>query len=244
MALIIPKAVIEQVRFETNHPEYDAALLRLDPRRFRGLGPDHRRRFIRQASDYCDRIDIHYTEDVVYVMFLMSFLGSFFHEDFRYARIAQILHEPSQGYDDRIARARLQFIPFGDRFLGQGLQLYLADLRNFQASCPQGLADMTPQIVLDRLSHSHGARGYQMDGAQADGMIAMARHSRDALGLRGPAALNLCLALGYWLGLGFYKDPLFPWVKDKVAEGGEEALMQYTAHRLHQQIRSLEGRDG
>ena len=28
------------------------------------------------------------------------------------------------------------------------------------------------------------------------------------------------------------------------AEGGEDALMQYTAHRLHQQIRSLEGRDG
>ncbi|MDN3710744.1 hypothetical protein QWZ10_00880 [Paracoccus cavernae] len=84
MSLILSAAVLDEIRFEANYDSYDSMLMRLDPIRFRGLGQAHREVFIRHAVTVCDEWQLHFVEDVAYVMFVMSFLGSHFHQDMRY----------------------------------------------------------------------------------------------------------------------------------------------------------------
>ena len=58
---------------------------------------------------------------------------------------------------------------------------------------------------------------------------------------------NICALLGFWLGSGFYKDPLYPWIHDVIVEhkspsDRSHALYEYAIHRLKKQIATLEKR--
>ncbi len=244
MSLIIPTSVIEEIRFAANYDSYVVALMRLDPARFRGLGPDHTEAFVRHATGYCDTIGLNYTNDVTYVIFLMTYLGSHMIEDFRYAQITSILNETPEGFDDRIDRARLAFMAFGDRFIGKGMSLYAADLAHFEKTVLPRIPTLHHDGLIDALVSGHGGRSFSLQPAQRAAFHAHATAAVAALGLRDPTAHGLCLALGYWLGCGFYKDPLYPWVRDKAKAGDAQAIADYAKHRLTAQLRMMGGQNG
>ena len=119
MSLSVPTAVIEAIRFEANYDAYDSMLMRLDPVRFRGLGPENREKFIRHAVNVCDGWRLHFVNDVAYVMFVMTFLGSYFYEDVRYKELAIELTTSLDGADTRIEQFRSRFIMIGKRSSGR-----------------------------------------------------------------------------------------------------------------------------
>lgn len=244
MSLSVPTAVLEAIRFEANYDTYDSMLMRLDPIRFRGLGPDNREKFIRHAADVCDRWQLHFVNDVAYVMFIMTFLGSYFHEDMRYKGLAAELASISDGADTRIERLRSRFIMIGQRFIGPDMVLYRRDLSYFRDSVLPAAKDLDAAQMLAALTASHSERSYAPTTNQQALYLQQAQEAADGLGFKGPDDLKLCAALGYWLGGGFWKDPLYPWISKVSAADGAPGVASYALRRLDRQLKPREDRNG
>lgn len=243
MSLSVPDAVLDAIRFEANYETYDSMLMRLDPIRFRGLGPENRERFIRHAVAVCDRWQLHFVNDVAYVMFVMTFLGSYFYEDMRYAGLAAELAPTSDGADTRIERLRSRFIAIGQRFIGHDMALYRHDLEYFRDNALPAAKDFDAARMLAALTTSHGGRSYTPTPDQQALYLQQAQAAVEGLGFEDPEGLKLCTALGYWLGGGFWKDPLYPWVPEMAASAGAPGVMNYALRRLDRQLKPREDRN-
>lgn len=244
MSLSVPTAVLEAIRFEANYDTYDSMLMRLDPIRFRGLGPENREKFIRHAVTVCDRWQLHFVNDVAYVMFVMTFLGSYFHEDMRYKGLAAELTPTFDGADTRIEGLRSRFITIGQRFIGSNMTIYRRDLGYFRDKVLPAVKDFDAAQMLAALTATHGERSYVPSPDQQALYLRQAQTGIEGLGFDGSDALKLCTALGYWLGSGFWKDPLYPWVSEVAASGGAPGVMNYALRRLDIQLKPREDRNG
>ena len=244
MSLSVPTAVLEAIRFEANYETYDSMLMRLDPMRFRGLGPENREKFIRHAVAVCDRWQLHFVNDVAYVMFVMTFLGSYFHEDMRYKGLAAELAPTSDGADTRIERLRSRFITIGQRFIGYDMAIYRRDLGHFRDNVLPAAKDFDAARMLAALTASHGGRSYAPTPDHQALYLRQAQVAAEGLGFEGPDDLKLCTALGYWLGGGFWKDPLYPWVSEMASSDGAPGVMNYALRRLDRQLKPREDRNG
>ncbi|PTX57022.1 hypothetical protein C8N43_1687 [Litoreibacter ponti] len=246
MALVLSPEVIRDIRFETLFETYHDMLMRHDKPRFRGLGHAHTERFMRHAITYCDTHKIHSVNGIGYVMFLMTYLGSYFYMDFRHREISAILEEPAPGFDNRIDRARTAFLGFVDSFLGTKMELYAQDLARFTTALEDAIeADAIGEDeMIALLLRSHGDRAYRLTPQQRQVMVQNAGSVANGLGLTGRQGLALALGLGYWLGFGVHQDPLYPWLRDKAQEEDDpaartEALTAYALKRLKRQVAML-----
>ncbi len=239
MSLRIKREQIERIRYETHEPELVAAMQRLDPHRFRGLGPARTRVFVRHGWETAQRLGLLYANDAGYVLFLMTFLGSHFLEDFRYADIARVLQEPdpheAPGFDTRVRRAREAFIAFGDRMIGPKGAIYLADIGRFSAWLRTN--KLETDALLDALPRCHAGAEVHLAEPQRWMLVAEAQASATALGLDPDDGDAVALALRWWLGARFEDDPLYPWVRDITgrepdAESRTRALRDYALRRM------------
>lgn len=213
---------------------------RLDPHRFRGLGPARTEAFVRHGWETAQRLGLLYVNDAGYVLFLMTFLGSHFLKDFRHADLARILQEPdpeeAPGFDTRIRRARTAFIAFGDRMIGPKATIYRADVGRFSAWF-SGTSKLEVDALLAALPRWHGGMEVRLTEPQKWMLVAEAQASALALGLDHDDGDAVALALRWWLGFGFEEDPLFPWVRDvtgRESDAGARtvALRDYALRRL------------
>ncbi|MEP3348058.1 MAG: hypothetical protein ABJN34_03605 [Litoreibacter sp.] len=248
MSLVLTENVIQDIRFETLFETYHSMLLRHDATRFRGLGPDHTERFMRHAITYCDAHKIHTINDIGYVMFLMTYLGSYFYMDLRYQHISDILQEQTPGYDNRITRARERFLTFVDMFLGRKMEFYGEDLSRFTDELETAIDNDTlgEDEMVSLLLRSHGERAYKIDAKTRTNMVQSANAVATGLGLQGQQGLALALGLGYWLGFGVHQDPLYPWIREKSDEQDDpdkrvKVLTEYALKRLKRQVAMLGG---
>lgn len=247
--LVYPAAIVsfrigceelESIRADIHQRELAAAMRRLDPHRFRGLGAARTEAFVRHGWETARRLGLLYVNDVGYVLFLMTFLGSHFLDDFRYDDLARILQEPAPeagpGIDTRVRRAREVFLALGDRRIGPKATLYLADLRRFLA-----WLDRTKKLetgaMLEALPRCHGGMEVRLTELQQRTLLAEAQASARVLGLDPDEGDALALALRWWLGVRFEEDPLFPWVRDVTgresdARARTRALLDYAQRRL------------
>lgn len=240
MSLRIAREQIELIRYQTHQSELVAAMHRLDPHRFRGLGPARTEAFVRHGWETAQRLGLLYLNDAGYILFLMTFLGSHFLEDFRYAELARVLQEPdpdeAPGFDTRIRRAREVFVAFGDRMIGPESSIYLADLERFSAWLAR-----TPRLetdeMMEALPRCHGGAEVRLTEPEKRMILAEAQASADVLGLDQDEGDAVALALRWWLGARFEDDPLFPWVRDVTARERDaaartRALRDYALRRM------------
>jgi hypothetical protein len=240
VSLRIAREQIESIRYDTHKPDLVAAMQRLDPHRFRGLGPERTEAFVRHGWETAQRLGLLYVNDAGYILFLMTFLGSHFLEDFRHAELARILREPdpdeAPGFDTRIRRARTVFIAFGDRRIGPRATIYLADLERFAAWL--GRANkLEADAMLEVLPRCHGGTEVHLTDQERWTLLTEAQASADALGLDRHEGEAIALALRWWLGVRFEADPLFPWVRDVTARSSDagartRALRDYALRRM------------
>lgn len=239
MSLRIASDKIESIRYQAHRPDLIAAMQRLDEHRFRGLGPARTETFVRHGWETAQRLGLLYVNDAAYVLFLMTFLGSYFLEDFRHAGLARVLQEPdpgeAPGFDTRIRRAREAFIRFGDRRIGPKAAIYLAEVGRFSAALARH-ETLATDVMLETLLRCHGAE-VRLTEPQRWMLLAEAQASAEALGLDQDQGDALALALRWWLGARFEDDPLFPWVRDVTAreadpEARTRALRDYAQRRL------------
>ena len=245
MSVRISREQIERIRYETHQPDLVAAMQRLDPHRFRGLGPARTEVFVRHGWETAQRLGLLYVNDAGYMLFLMTFLGSHFLEDFRHADLARVLQEPdpaeSPGFDTRIRRAREAFIRFGERRIGPQATIYRADLGRFSAWLKR-TETLETDVMLEALPRSHADTQVHLSEPQKWMLLAEAQASADALGLDHDSGDAIALALRWWLGVRFEQDPLFPWVRDVTAREPDaaartRALRAYALRRLSTVVR-------
>ncbi len=233
MSLQIPREQIESIRYHTHHPDLVAAMHRIDPHRFRGLGTARTDTFVRHGWDTAQRLGLRYVNDAAYILFLMTFLGSHFLEDVRYAAIAEALQFPDPndppGFDTRIRRTRAAFVAFGDQRIGPKATIYRADLRRFSAWLAQ-TGTLEVDAMYEALLECHSA-DVHLTPPETWMLLAEAHASADDLDLEHGEGDALALALRWWLGLRFEDDPLFPWVRDVAAR-------EHTAHARTQTLRA------
>ena len=240
VSIRITREQIESIRYHTHQPTLVEAMQRLDPNRFRGLGPERTRAFVRHGWETAQRLGLLYVNDAGYVLFLMTFLGSHFLDDFRHADLARILQEPDPrdppGLDTRIRRAREAFIAFGDRRIGPKATIYRADVGRFSAWLAR-TDKLAADELLAVLPRCHEGMQVHLTEPQKWILLAEAQASADALGLDQEDGDATALALRWWLGVRFEADPLYPWVRDVTSresqpEARTRALRDYAMRRL------------
>jgi hypothetical protein len=94
----------EAILFETNYNTYFESLMIINRPRFRTLGDIHCRNFVTHAARVGDDMRFDTLGSVSYLMFLMHWLGSFFHEDPRHASLTSALTGPD-GEEDAFDEA-------------------------------------------------------------------------------------------------------------------------------------------
>lgn len=253
MSLIIPKEIIDGITFEANYDIYKDTLLRLDTKRFRGLGDDNVEKFIRHASKYAEEIELTYVNDIAYLMMMMSYLGSTFYEDFRYSKLVSCLNNKNDFEDYRIEKTREEFIKIGDQFLGKRLSKYIKALSKFVDSVLPKIDDNS--IEINELPHKLiGCFETNVISEQqawfSDKLVSCGDIAAKELKIETDRGQKICTSLAFWLGAGFYKDPLYPWVADKTSDQNMtdderiDNLKAFAKKRLMLQIQSWEKING
>jgi hypothetical protein len=241
------EALRETIRFETNYHHLSDTLMRLNRPRFRTLGDARCRDFVRHGLGVADGMQLQTIGSVAYLLFLMNWLGSYFYLDPRFRAV----HGPlslSLPEEERIEAARAGFLDLAARHIGERGEIVLARL----ARLPEHEHLVTDTAIHHRQLHSTLLDLWEVEGeARADypGDIVedQAVRSAQALGIDTPLGRRVCLVLVFVLGIGFHRDPLYPWAADKVAEAraaGERpelSLLAYARKRLDATLRSKEG---
>lgn len=250
MSLVIPKEVIDGITFEANYETYVDTLLRLDKKRFRGLGEEHTEKFILHAVDYADRVGLTYVNDIAYVMMIMSYLGSYFYEDFRYQALTAQLEKEATLDDYRVETAREEFIKIGSKFIGKGMSYYKSALEEFlQKLLPdfENGAIRTDDLP-ERLVDCYKTKIIEEQRKWfAEKLINNGKIAAHELCIFSEEGIRICIVLSFWLGVGFYKDPLYPWVRDMLANNSASIderiaeLSVFAKKRLALQLKQLEG---
>jgi hypothetical protein len=233
----------EAILFETNYNTYFESLMIINRPRFRTLGDIHCRNFVTHAARVGDDMRFDTLGSVSYLMFLMHWLGSFFHEDPRHASLTSALTGPD-GEEDRIDAARDAFIAFADTHIGDQGEVFherLAALEGFE------------DLITDTRKSHHKLHDALLDAWQIhgtartdyprDAIEAAAVNSANILRVDTPLGRRICLVLTFLLGVRFHDDPLFPWVRDTLAKAREdgtppdEALLAYAKKRMTATLR-------
>lgn len=241
----LPASTELQLRFFGNYPAYAEYLIKLDADRFRGLGDAHTVSFVQRATTFASRVALNYREDVEYVIFLMYFLGSNFYEDPRYKFIAEPFFDKNANGTERVRMAHELFIRFSVRFIGEDLQVFKNAFQSFHFQSERISANRgIPEDYLEALFISYQFTDAERRIFPARTMLDNAVSDAQILGLAsGNESFGLCLCLAFWLGAGFGRDPLFPWVRDIIAgiddpTARTRALKNYATKRQEKMIRT------
>lgn len=227
MAHVLTDAVKTELRFAANYRTQKDFLLQLDPKRFRGLGDTHSKAFVREAFAFSDHNELHYMEEVEYIIFLMSFLGTYFYQDPRYFWLAQVLQDKTRPSDARLNECQRRFARFSDRFIGDDLTIFQGALAQFWAGSETiSTSDKPMQKTLEVFYKAYNFSLSERQAFPEDEIMSAAYMAARSLGVQTTTGNALCFSLSLWMGTGFYRDPLFPWVRDIVAAAGDSVLQR------------------
>lgn len=237
------------IRFETNYTHHFDSLLRINAKRFRGLGDEHCRAFVAHAARTGDELRLNRLDSVAYLMFLMNWLGSHFLHDPRYTAVSAVLQSDTSE-EERVSIARDGFLTIAAQHIGERGEIVVnrvAKLPTFEAL----VTDTTQShhklhdALLDTWDIHGEARAAYPRGELEDDVIQSAR----ALGIDSPLGRRICLVLTFILGARFHADPLYPWVRDKTdaarkdGASPEDALLDYAKKRMGALLRNAEASD-
>ena len=237
------------IQRQSHYPVYRDKLMDIDRKRFRGLGEDNLRLFITHGTKYCLDARLPTVRDTAYVMYMMSMIGSYFFEDARYLHIHRILQDYAADNPARFNRVSRVFSEFMSRYAGENGERFRTALTVYRDRV-ESLPDTVPHEEIVRIwARCVGIENPRNVEALQRVFPDHARHAARYLGVSSEDGERICLSLSLWLGTGFYKDPLYPWIRDipskEISERARTtALMKYTKKRLDHQLNALRSEPG
>jgi hypothetical protein len=247
---MVSRAFMDDVAFETYWDSYRDALFRINPDRYGDLGDTQTKAFARAAYHTARAIGLETVGGICWYLIPCSWLGLHFGTDPRYAEIFRRLCAGPDGASDeaRIEQAAAQFGSIAEFSVGLQAERVAPALQRFAAQLawmldPGEAVDAAIGMMVGIWGHSpqlaatFPAQEFQAASAQEIG----------AMGLKGASALRTHLAIAYWLGTGFLRDPQHAWALAAIDQARADyrdpvaALTHAARQRLAQVTRQLAG---
>jgi hypothetical protein len=247
---LVSRAFMDDVAFETYWDSYRDALFRINPDRYRDLGDAQTKAFARAAYRTARSIGLETVGGICWYLIPCSWLGLHFGTDPRYAEIFRRLCAGPDGASDeaRIEQAGAQFASIATFSVGLQAERAGPALQQFDAQLSWIL---DPRVTADAaIGMMVGIWGHPPQVAAsfpAQAFCAASVQEVAAMGLQGDTALRAHLAIAYWLGTGFLRDPQHAWALAAIREAKTDyrdpvaALADAARQRLAQVTRQLPG---
>jgi hypothetical protein len=229
------------IAFNANWPSYEDALNRINPERYRGLGEVRTKLFARLAFADARALGLNTVGGVCWYLIPCSWLGLNFLRDPRYVQIGHMLAgQDDDGTEDaRLENARARFCWIAEHTTGLNGEFVPAAVDRSLSAFPF-LQDpqMTPYRIVEALLDAFALTPQFREAFPRGMFIDTCADEAYRAGLHGPDAVKVHVAIAFWLGSGFLRDPQFAWTQDVIADARNHradpisALAAYAAKRL------------
>jgi len=214
--------ILEDLQWFRLEHELCAWMTRFDPMRFRGFDQARLARIAKHAIREGRAFGLRYQEEFAYLLYMMTFLGGWFHKAPQFAYFSELFTDPT---DERFTNLTREFPNRHKKFFGH-LGDPLIQMEN--------LLSWTEKIISeaggwDNLNAYHlnmmsteiarrlgwGEEQYRIVEADA---AASARES----GILDDRSIRLHQLIWMTLGPYFLHDPLYPWAEEKYVEASKK----------------------
>jgi hypothetical protein len=247
---MVSRAFIDDVAFETYWDSYRDALFRINAGRYRELGDVQTKAFAREAYRTARSIGLETVGGICWYLIPCSWLGLHFGSDPRYAEIFRRLCAGPDGASDdaRIEQAGAQFASIAEFSVGLQAERTGSALQQFDAQLswildPGIRVDAAIGMMVEIWGHTPAI----VASFPTQAFWTASVREVAAMGLKGDAALRTHLAIAYWLGTGFLRDPQHAWALAAIRQAQTDyrdpvtALAHAARQRLAQAVRQLAG---
>jgi len=232
------------IKLASNYRHFRDDLMAFDYKRFRGLGETHTANFITCAVKICDSYNIYQYDAVLQIMKSMCFLGTYMLDDPRLDNISLTLKQPTTYGDTRIADFCKETREFLVAVAGPKLEHYRLILATLIEVSEQ---QMAPRIAREYILRSLPKHLKSTVNDWRPHLIQTSQSASANLEINDERFHTVSLMASAMLGHGFYKDPLYPWIRDlakkdahSMSDNRAESLQMYAVKRIRKQLTSLE----
>jgi hypothetical protein len=247
---MVSSAFMNDVAFETYWDNYRDALFRINTERYAELGDAQTRAFAQAAFRTARSIGLDTVGGICWYLIPCSWLGLHFGSDPRYAEIFRRLCAGPEGASDeaRIEQAGAQFASVAAFSVGLQAERAAPALQQFDAQL-SGILDMrvTAEAAIGMMVGIWGHPPAIAASFPVQAFSAVSAQEAAVMGMKADGALRIHLAVAYWLGTGFLRDPQHAWalaaVRQAQMAGGDPAtaLGHAARQRLTQTLRQRVG---
>lgn len=234
----------EGIKLSSNYRHFRDDLMVFDYKRFRGLGEEYTASFIANAVRACDEHKIYHYDGVLHVMKAMCFLGSHMLDDPRLDRISSTLKQSTTYGDTRIKDFCAETQDFLVTLAGPKLEHYRLILaRLIDADDQQMASRKAAEHILSSLPNHVQI----IVNEWRPHLIKTSQSASIELGVDAEEFHIFALIAAAMLGHGFYRDPLYPWVRHLTKKDEHSIydirinyLRFFAVKRIRKQLTSLE----
>lgn len=212
-------------------------LLRLDEPRFKPFSEDQLYALVDHGLREGDALKFTFKEEYVYLLYMMSYFGGWFHKSGRMPEISRIMVEDGRG---RVPNLKKAFPATHKALFGNPRETYtgwavLFGQMEAYLKKNGGWGGFTPKAARSLIATGTKQLGDE-DRTRLAEFLTRVELDCDQREVRAPHARGIAVLLSYMLGHGFFTDPLYPWIPEIVAahETLEESLpivAQYSMKR-------------
>lgn len=190
-------------------------LLRMDPARFKPFSEDQLYALVDHGLREGDDYGFTFKEEYVYLLYMMSYFGGWFHKSGRMPEITRILTEDGTAREPNL---RAEFPQTFTALYGNARQTYagwavLFGRMDAHLQKHGGWQDFTPDAARRLIAAGTGHLNDE-DRARLATFLARVELDCDQRGILGAPGRGISLLLSYMMGHSFFADPLFPWASD------------------------------
>ncbi|MDO5642215.1 MAG: hypothetical protein Q4G26_07490 [Paracoccus sp. (in: a-proteobacteria)] len=242
--IILDRSTVTELQLNTHYEIYRNKLMKIDYKRYRGLGEVNLRRFIHHGTRYGLDAKLPTVRDIACVIYLMSQIGSYFYEDPRFVHLHRILQDHASENPARLQRVTRAFDEMLDHYPSLDTKNIGATLAAYRDRVNALPASVDHAEIVSVWATSIGVKRPDDVAILQRVFPAHARQAARYLGVTQEEGERICLNLALWLGIGFYKDPVYPWIRDVPGkESGEaaktQALRVYVDKRFENQLKAF-----
>jgi hypothetical protein len=187
-------------------------LLRMDEPRFKPFSEDQLYALVDHGLREGDALKFTFKEEYVYLLYMMSYFGGWFHKSGRMPEISRILVEDANGRQPNLKK---QFPKTFTALYGNPRQTYAGWAVLFgrietHVQKHGGWQDFTAEAAHKLIASGSGHLSEE-DRTHLLTFLSRVELDCDQRQVLTPSGRGIALLVSYMMGHGFFSDPLFPW---------------------------------
>ncbi len=211
---------LEQMLFKAQHAKRRYELYKyltdLAPKRFRALGPENASAFVSHALKIAEKRDITSYNDIAYIGVVMQCLGSWFDQDMSLAPLSRIM-ENTERLDPayKVDRLHKEASRFFEMCHGDNQSILFKRMGEMLRALEDvDLQSLNKRYCYHLLQNTYPERLKYMGNGGFDALWSQSEETARHFDYDQEWHVAILFSFGVLLGVGFYVDPLYPWVAE------------------------------